>query len=169
VTHSPHTAFIALGSNLDNPQRQCEQALEKIKNIPATEMVRTSSFYQSEPLVAQGADAVGVPSYVNAVCEIKTGLTADKLLEVLIGIETAMGREKRKKWESREIDLDILFYDEVIDESPKLTLPHPEIQNRSFVLEPLKEIAPDLSHPRLRKTVRELAEALQNPLKIERI
>lgn len=164
-----HTAFIALGSNLDNPLNQCNQALEKIKNIPQTELLHSSSFYKTAPLVPEGKEALDIPSYVNAVCEIKTGLTAEKLLGELLKIEKEMGRERCKKWESRLIDLDLLFFDSQVHTTEALVLPHPEIQNRSFVLEPLREIAPNWTHPKIGKTIEELLEGLKGSSKIEKI
>lgn len=169
MTDNPHTAFIALGANLGKPLKQCQQAVEKIQQISQSELMGVSSFYRSEPLVSPHEDASIVPQYINAVCKIKTRLSAQTLLDQLLSIEKQMGRTLRKKWESRVIDLDLLFFDALVCETPTLTLPHPEIQNRNFVLEPFKEIAPEWVHPKLGESIQALAKGLKSSSKIERI
>lgn len=164
-----HTAFIGLGANLGHPLEQCRRALEKIGKISQTELIRSSSVYQTEPLVSEGQDPLTVPWYMNAVCEVLTGLTPKKLLTELLDIEKEMGRERRKKWESRLIDLDLLFFDSLVFETKTLKIPHPEIQNRSFVLLPLKEIAPQWVHPLFKKTIEELAMGFKDSSGVERI
>lgn len=156
-----HLAFIALGSNLEDPQLQCQRALDQIKNLPQTELLVCSSFYQTKPLVPKGADKEGIPFYVNAVCKIATELSPQELLAQLRKIEEKMGRKRKKKWESRLIDLDLLFYDSLVMKTKNLIIPHPEIEKRSFVLIPLTEINPNWEHPVLKKTIRILAEELE--------
>src|SRR3989338_2659081 len=128
----PHTAFIAIGSNLGNPAEQCHRALCKIENTEGIGLIRCSSFYPTDPLVPEGVDRSTVPSYVNAVCEIETTLSPELLLERILAVERELGRERREKWESRLIDLDLLFYDDRVFHTMSLRLPHPEIQNRRF-------------------------------------
>lgn len=169
MNHERHVAFIGLGANLGNPLSQCRLALEKINQIPETQITRCSSFYKSDPLVPKGVKAGSVPEYINAVCEVLTELTTKKLLNELLKIEKEMGRTRREKWESRLIDLDLLSCDTLVQKTEFLTLPHPEIHKRRFVLEPLKEIAPSWSHPESKKTVSKLLVELNDPLNIERI
>src|SRR3989338_4974514 len=151
-----HAAFVALGSNLSNPVEQCHRALCKIENSDGIDLVQCSLFYQTEPLVPERNDPARVPSYVNAVCEVRTKLSPDELLARLLSIERELGRERREKWESRIIDLDLLFYDDLVFHTMSLRLPHPEIQNRRFVLEPMCEIAPEWVHPVLKKSIADL-------------
>lgn len=135
------TVFIGIGANLGNPLKQCALAIHKISEIPKTKLVVTSSFYKSEPLVSRHSMKKKSPWYINAVCRCATTLSPEKLMENLAGIEKEMGRKRRDKWEPRIIDLDLLFYDDRVMKTGHLEIPHPEIQNRRFVLEPLAEIA----------------------------
>ncbi|MBI2340720.1 MAG: 2-amino-4-hydroxy-6-hydroxymethyldihydropteridine diphosphokinase [Deltaproteobacteria bacterium] len=160
----PHIAFIAIGSNLGNPAEQCHRALCKLENTEGITLACCSSFYPTDPLVPDGVDHSTVPAYVNAVCEISTTLTPELLLARLLVIEKEMGRERREKWESRIIDLDLLFYDDLVFHTNTLRVPHPEIQNRRFVLEPLCEIAPQWIHPVHKRTVREMAGDLSSTI-----
>ncbi len=163
------TAFIALGANLGNPLEQCQKALQEIKKIPHTQYIACSSFYKTEPLVPKGDNPQIVAWYINAVCQIQTELKPLDLLKSLRSIEEKMGRHRLKKWESRLIDLDLLAYDNEVMQTKDLILPHPEIQNRSFVLEPLSEIEPHWTHPVSNQSVSEMIRALKNPLRIEKI
>ena len=159
-----HTAFIALGANLGNPLETCNKALNEIKNHSDITLISHSTWHKTKPLVAAGESEVGVPDYINGACEIETSLKPEDLLNTLLGIEKKLGRTRGKKWESRVIDLDLLFYDDlVLNETnagghmgPPLQIPHPELHKRDFVLKPLMEIAPDFVHPVLKKTIREL-------------
>ncbi|MBI4411436.1 MAG: 2-amino-4-hydroxy-6-hydroxymethyldihydropteridine diphosphokinase [Deltaproteobacteria bacterium] len=154
----PHTAFIAIGSNLGNPAEQCHRALCKLENTEGIGLIRCSSFYPTDPLVPEGVDRSTVPSYVNAVCEIETTLSPELLLGRILSIEREMGRERREKWASRVIDLDLLFYDDQVFYTNTLRVPHPEIANRRFVLEPMYEIAPGWVHPVLKQTIAEMVK-----------
>ncbi|HBF12778.1 MAG TPA: 2-amino-4-hydroxy-6-hydroxymethyldihydropteridine diphosphokinase [Deltaproteobacteria bacterium] len=158
--------FIGIGANLGSPLAQCQRALTLLSGHPQLHLVRTSSFYESEPLVPGGVSPKTVPCYVNAVCEMTTELSPAKVLEILIQIEKEMGRERRAKWESRIIDLDFLAYENVVLNSSQLTLPHPEMAHRSFVLVPLCEIAPQWMHPVLKKTVGEMVQLMGQNQKI---
>ena len=102
--------FIGIGANLENPLAQCQKALALLSGHPKLSLVKTSSFYESEPLVPTGVSPKTVPSYVNAVCEMTTKLSPAQVLGILIQIEKEMGRERRAKWESRIIDLDFFAY-----------------------------------------------------------
>jgi 2-amino-4-hydroxy-6-hydroxymethyldihydropteridine diphosphokinase len=158
----PHRAFIGIGSNLGDRKANFHEALDRIQKIPGTRIVKQSSLYESEPL----GDAR--TWFVNAVVEIETESGADELLKRLKQIETAMGRKRvrGKRWGSRIIDLDILFFDNEIINKRALKVPHPELHNRRFVLAPLSELAPQFIHPKLSVSVSELLAGLKDTKKI---
>lgn len=146
-----HQAYIGIGSNLGNKRENYQEARERIAKIPKTKIVRESSLYESEPL------GDSKEWFVNGAVEIETDLRAELLLQKLKNIERAMGRKKvRKRWGARIIDLDILLFDNMILNKKNLKIPHPEMHNRKFVLIPLCEIAPQITHPVLAMTISEL-------------
>jgi 2-amino-4-hydroxy-6-hydroxymethyldihydropteridine diphosphokinase len=151
----PVIAYIGLGANLGDPRRQVEEAVTHLGEADEIEILRVSSCYLTPPLGPPGQ-----PWYVNAAVQVKTRLTPEELMRVLIGIETAMGRIRGERWGPRLIDLDLLLYNGEIITGPDLTAPHPEMHRRAFVLAPLAEIAPEARHPVLKKTTRELLEGL---------
>jgi 2-amino-4-hydroxy-6-hydroxymethyldihydropteridine diphosphokinase len=137
-------AFIALGSNLagdlDCPASQVIRGLQSIEKIPKTKLIKQSSLYQSAPVgYANQAD------FINAVAEINTQLPPEALLDALLHIESEAGRQRPFANAPRVLDLDLLLYDDVILNSEKLTLPHPRMFERAFVLLPLAEISPNLT------------------------
>ena len=132
-------AYIALGANLNSPASTLESALETISQSKGIELVKRSSLYRSLPLDADG------PDYINAVAEIKTTLSPLQLLHQLQAIENAFGRERLYRNSPRTLDLDVLLYENFNSDSAELTVPHPRMHLRSFVLMPLMEIAGDLS------------------------
>jgi len=135
-------AYIGLGSNLQNPPAQLEQALVALEKLPKTQLACVSSFYRSAPLGSPGQ-----PDYCNAVASLNTRLTALELLDALQAIEQAQGRMRNERWGARTLDLDILLFGVQTIQTPRLVVPHPEMQKRAFVLWPLSEIAPNLSLP----------------------
>ena len=136
-------SYIGLGSNLDGPMQQLSNAIEALRNLPRTTFVSCSSFYCSKALTLTD-DSVS-PDYLNAVAAIETDLDAVTLLNELQAIEFSQGRRRDgERWASRSLDLDILLYGNEIIASERLTVPHPEICQRDFVLLPLVEIAPEL-------------------------
>src|SRR6185503_5559800 len=158
----PHRAFIGIGSNLGDRKANYFEAIERIQKLPNTRTLKHSSLYESEP----HGDAK--TWFVNAVAEVETESSADDLLKKLKAIEATMGRKrvKGKKWGSRVIDLDILFFDKEVIDKRNLKVPHPELQNRRFVLLPLSELAPQLIHPKLNLTVSELMAGLKDQKKV---
>ena len=147
-----HTAHIALGSNLGDKEANLRRALELLDER-GVEVVKVSSFICTEPY-----GVTDQPQFLNAVCQVRTSLEPLALLHTLLGIEQEMGRVRLRHWGERNIDLDLLLYEDVVMDTPELKLPHPDMQNRDFVLLPLFEIAPELIHPVLRKNIRELKE-----------
>ena len=136
-------AFIALGGNLDDPERHVRTALTELAALPRTKLKRRSSLYRSAPL-----GPADQPHFINAVAELDTGLEPEDLLDRLQSIENAHGRVRDgEKWGPRTLDLDLLLYDERRICTARLTVPHAEMAARNFVLGPLAEIAPDLAIP----------------------
>jgi len=132
----PVTAYVALGANLGDARATVTQALRELAGLPQTRLMRASSLYRTAPVNAGG------PDYINAVAELRTALTPHELLAELQCLEQAAGRERPYRNAPRTLDLDILLYDELRLDSPTLTLPHPRMEARAFVLVPLAEIAP---------------------------
>jgi len=132
-------AFIGLGSNLQQPQLQVRQAFTELAELPETTLVKHSSLYKSAPV---GYDHQ--PDFINAAAEVDTGLTPVKLLRELLKLENSHGRERPFPNAPRVLDCDLLIYDDVSMNTTELTLPHPRMHGRGFVLLPLAEIAPDL-------------------------
>ena len=146
-----HQVYVGIGSNVGDRKDNFLEALNRLTKLPDTKVIKESSLYESEPL----GDAK--EWYVNGAIQIETRLKPDVLLLKFKNIERAMGRKKvKKRWGSRIIDLDILLYDGLILKKKNLQIPHPEIQNRKFVLVPLSEIAPQVIHPELGVSISEL-------------
>ena len=131
--------YIALGSNLGDRKKNLDRAITYLSYYDV-EVVKTSTYIETEPY---GVTDQG--KFLNAVISVRTRLDPQKLLGVLLTVERAMGRIRREHWGPRIIDLDLLSYEDKIVHTRHLTLPHPEMQKRAFVLEPLREIAPNLS------------------------
>ena len=146
-----HTAYIALGSNLGDKEANLRRALELLIER-GVEIVKTSTFISTEPY-----GVTDQPTFLNGVCEVRTSLEPLALLHILLAIEQEMGRVRLRHWGERNIDLDLLLYEDVVLDTGELKLPHPDMQNRDFVLLPLAEIAPKLVHPILQKSIEELS------------
>ncbi|MDR2014473.1 MAG: 2-amino-4-hydroxy-6-hydroxymethyldihydropteridine diphosphokinase [Azoarcus sp.] len=136
-------AFIGFGANLGDPFATMPRALEALAALPETRLAACSSYYRSAPLEVSGPH----PDYINAVIALDTGLSSQALLDALLRIESVCGRSRNGMVAPRPIDLDLLLYGETVMQSPTLTLPHPRMHQRAFVLLPLAEIAPALSIP----------------------
>lgn len=149
-------AYIALGSNLDERQRNCERAVEILRTAQddTITILRTSPWYSTKAVTLDGKSQ---PDYCNGVVAIETNLSPENLLKRCQKIEHELGRVRNgERWQPRVIDLDILLYNDVVMATDVLTLPHPEMTKRLFVLEPLCAIAPDVRHPVEGVTIKEL-------------
>lgn len=130
-----HTSYISIGSNLEDRIKNCETAVQKIKNNPEIIITKQTSWVETKPI-----GYTDQHDFINGIIEIKTSLDPETLLHTLLSIETEMGRKRLIKWGPRSIDLDILLYDDAKMNLPHLKIPHPEIKNREFIKRLLKEI-----------------------------
>lgn len=158
-------AYIGLGSNLGEREALLKAALEQIAALPETRLGRVSSLYDTTPV-----GELDQPNFLNAVAQIETELTARQLLWNLLLIERRLGRVRHvaRRYGPRTIDLDLLLHGDLVLESDELTLPHPELARRGFVLVPLVEVEPRLVHPVLGLTVTELLERLEEKPAVKR-
>jgi 2-amino-4-hydroxy-6-hydroxymethyldihydropteridine diphosphokinase len=147
----PHIAFIGLGSNIGDPPGQLRRAVAGLSGLPDTRVALLSSLYRSAPIGYPDQ-----PEFVNAVAKLETALAPGVLLQALLEIEREHGRERTFRNAPRTLDLDILLYDDVRMHEPGLTLPHPQMHLRAFVLQPLLEIAPDCMIPGVGSAARAL-------------
>ena len=136
--------FVGLGSNLNNPIEQINQAFYALDDITQTSRIKTSALYSSAPMGPQDQ-----PDYINAVVELETELSSYALLDALQAIETQQGRVRHRHWGERTLDLDLLLYNDEKIRNDRLQVPHPGIGERNFVLYPLFDIAPELEIPGL--------------------
>lgn len=151
-------AFIALGSNLGDRRGNIERALEELRDSRMVEVIKVSKLYETDPVGGPPQD-----KFLDAAAEIRTLLTPHALLALLKDVEKKLGRTPTEvRWAPREIDLDILLYGSLVMDKPDLVIPHPQLHLRRFMIEPLSEIAPEVVHPILKKTVAEIYE--DNPL-----
>jgi len=149
----PNLVYLSLGSNLGDRQVQLQDALAKLAAVGR--VVATSSFYETEPV-----EFTQQPWFLNCAIALETNKTPEQLMAAILRIEEEMGRRRVQKKGPRSIDIDILLFDDTIVDSKELTIPHPAMHQRRFVLEPLAEIAPELLHPVLKKTIGELLDSL---------
>jgi 2-amino-4-hydroxy-6-hydroxymethyldihydropteridine diphosphokinase len=149
------TAYISIGSNLGNRLKYIREAIRRIEQSKEIKISKASSVYETPP-----AEYKDQPWFLNMVLELETSLKPLNLLELLLEIEGQMGRRRTRRYGPRNIDLDLLLYDDLVLNSDKLTLPHPRMHERGFVLVPLAEISPQVVHPLLKKNVKRLLEDL---------
>jgi 2-amino-4-hydroxy-6-hydroxymethyldihydropteridine diphosphokinase len=145
--------YLSLGSNVGDREAQLRTAQARMSTVGR--VVAASSFYETEPVEFRRQ-----PWFLNCAIAIETGNTPQQLMSAILRIETEMGRRRIQKKGPRSIDIDILLFADTVMESKELTIPHPAMQQRRFVLEPLAEIAPQALHPVFKKTIRELLDAL---------
>lgn len=138
--------FIGMGSNLEQPRQQLSRALSALGQLPETQVLADSGIYQSKAMTLE-TDSETQPDYLNAVVKLETQLSPCELLDDLQAIETSQGRTREKRWGPRTLDLDILLYANIEMHEPRLTLPHPGMAERDFVLYPLHKIEPTLEIP----------------------
>jgi len=140
-------AYIALGSNLMQPKQQIKAAFVALERLPQTRVLKCSSLYQTAPIGYEAEQLSSIPDFINAVALVETSLTPSQLLEAILAIENSFGRERPYLNAPRVLDLDLLLYDDLEIHTPSLTLPHPRMHLRGFVMLPLAEIAPELILP----------------------
>jgi 2-amino-4-hydroxy-6-hydroxymethyldihydropteridine diphosphokinase len=145
------TAYLSLGSNLGDREKNIASALKMLRK--EARILKVSSLYETDPVGYRDQ-----PWFLNCVCAVETNLSPHALLNLVGAIERKMGRKPTRRFGPRIIDIDILFYDNLILDSPDLVIPHPRLVDRAFVLVPLKEMAPGLMHPFLGLTVEEILE-----------
>jgi 2-amino-4-hydroxy-6-hydroxymethyldihydropteridine diphosphokinase len=163
----PNRAFIGIGSNLGDRAGNYREAIKRIADIPDTRVVRQSSIYETEPV----GDLKG--AFLNGVVEVETEINVETLMRRLLAIERVMGRKRvrgrkptRGKYRPRIIDLDLLFFNKEMLDSRALTVPHPRLHERLFVLAPMSELAPALIHPKLNQSISEMLAALKSPYRV---
>ena len=152
-----HHAYIGFGSNLGDRLENCRNAIGALAALPPCSLLKTSSFYETSPV-----GLVDQPAFINGVVLLETDEDAHWLLSQMLEIEKTFGRIRDLKWGPRSIDLDLLFFDDQIINTPELSVPHPSLHERRFVLEPLNEVAPDFRHPSLGKSVADLRNDLKD-------
>jgi 2-amino-4-hydroxy-6-hydroxymethyldihydropteridine diphosphokinase len=145
--------YLSLGSNLGWKEFRLGKAIGSLRKTG--DVLKVSGFHKTKPY-----GKTDQPDFVNCALELETSLSPEELLASIHTIEGRMGRIRTEKWGPRTIDIDIVFFGGLVIDTPELKIPHPDMQNRDFVLKPLMELCPDLVHPVLGKTVRELAEDL---------
>jgi 2-amino-4-hydroxy-6-hydroxymethyldihydropteridine diphosphokinase len=150
------TAYLSLGSNVGDRNLNLRDAISRLE--ARGRVVAVSSFYETEPV-----EFVSQAWFLNCAVALQTENNPQELMEAVLEIEREMGRERIQKKGPRNIDIDILLFGNAVVNSPGLTIPHPSMEQRRFVLEPLAEIAPDARHPVLHKTIRQLRDQLASP------
>ena len=150
-------AYIGFGSNIDDRLNYITEGLQMLLEADSVSLIQISSLYETEPVGYEEQDW-----FLNGVVAIETGLPVHELLALLKEIEQEVGRQHRARWRPREVDLDLLIYDQCCINTPDLIVPHPEMHQRSFVLVPFAEIAPGVLHPILQQDIRTLLSNLND-------
>lgn len=156
--------YAGLGSNLGNKKENIQKALSLLNEIEGISVMRVSSFYETEPVGYEDQDW-----FINAVAQIETSFSPQKVLKIFKEVEQKLGREESIRWGPRKIDIDILFYDQLVYKSNDLEIPHPKLHERAFVLIPLAEINGELIHPIYNKSISDLLSELNIAKKVTKI
>lgn len=156
ITRAYHTCYLALGSNLGTRERYLDSVCKAIREDPCTKLLAQSSYHETEPY-----GVLDQPKFLNAALKIRTIYTPMQLLLFCQALEQKAGRVKQRHWGERTLDVDILLYGNDCIETKELQIPHPEMHKRSFVLAPLCELAPELLHPLLQRSMTTLLQALK--------
>ena len=159
-----NTAYVGLGSNVGDRVGNIRKALSMLDKVDNVSVLAVSSLYETEPEGYEDQDL-----FVNAAAQMETTLSPGELLYLFKRVEQAIGRKKTVKWGPREIDLDLLIYDQLCLQNADLVVPHPRMHQRAFVLVPLAEIGADVLHPVLGKTIGTLLAELQTTKSVQRI
>ena len=156
ITRGRHRAYLSLGSNMGDSKAYLSEALQKLDATEGIQVEQVSAFIKTKPY-----GGVEQEDFLNACAALTTLLTPEELLSEMNRIEAEAGRERTIHWGPRTLDLDMIFYDDLVTEDPRLLLPHPDMANRAFVLGPLNELCPYKRHPVTKLTVREMLERLE--------
>lgn len=151
-----HNTYLSFGSNLGDKEENIKEALELIDKSKYNKILKVSSIIETEPWGYEEQE-----NFLNGVCEVKTLMNPKELIGFLLNIEKILKRERVIKWGPRTLDLDVLYYDDMVSEDDNITLPHPRMQYREFVLKPLNEIAPNKLHPIKKLRTFEMLETLE--------
>ncbi len=143
--------YLGLGANLGNREENIKNAISRLSSDPEILIKKRSSMIETKPY-----GNIDQPDFINSVIEIDTDITAENLLSKCLTVENELGRKRNEKWDPRTIDIDILFYGKTIVNLEQLTIPHPDLHHRKFVLRSLNEICPNFIHPVLNKNIKEL-------------
>ena len=161
------TIFIGFGSNLGDRQELCDRAVALMNLLPLSQVTGVSSYYETEPVDPEGR--LGESWFYNGVVRLETSLSPTRLLDILQETERGLGRNDTDRHGPRTIDFDILLFGQQQIDQPGLTVPHPRLHQRRFVLEPLVELDPAFRHPTLHRSMRELLEALQDLSRVNKL
>ena len=164
---SQEIVFIAFGSNAGDRQELCDRAVALMNLLPRSRVTGVSSYYESEPIDPQGI--LGPTWFYNGVVKLETSLSAQRLLVILQETERALGREEENRRGPRTMDFDIIFFGQQVIEQSGLTVPHPRLHQRRFVLEPLVELDPSWNHPVFHRSVKELLESLADTSRVNKL
>jgi 2-amino-4-hydroxy-6-hydroxymethyldihydropteridine diphosphokinase len=158
-----NTAYLLIGGNIGDRERNLRETIAAI-SATAGVVAAVSHVYETE---AWGR--TDQPAFLNQALELQTNYAPEALLRLLIGIEESLGRKRQQKYDPRTIDIDIIFYNDLVMRTPELEVPHPRMAERRFVLAPLAELAPDKVHPVLHATVEQILSACTDPLAVNKI